>query len=94
VENLFVGTSAAIDFAVNLSRTLIYLDGEYLSCDMWIYIPILLLASFCWSYLGKRILKRISQERFRTIVRSLILIMDISLKAEVLLPDWVSIKTS
>jgi uncharacterized protein len=78
-KNLFVGTSAAIDFGVDLSRTLIYLDGNYLSRDMWIYIPVLMLASFVGSYIGKLILGKISQERFRAIVLGLILLMGISL---------------
>jgi uncharacterized membrane protein YfcA len=78
-KNLFVGTSAAIDFGVDLSRTIIYLDSDYLNRNMWIYIPVLMVASFVGSYLGKLILGKISQERFRTIVLGLILVMGISL---------------
>jgi uncharacterized membrane protein YfcA len=78
-KNLFVGTSAAIDFGVDLSRTLIYLDGDYLNRNMWIYIPVLMAASIIGSYLGKLILGKISQERFRVIVLGLILLMGVSL---------------
>lgn len=78
-KNIFVGTSAAIDFGVDVSRTLIYLDGNYLALDHWSYILILFVASFVGSYLGKLILAKLSQERFRLVLLSLILVMGVSL---------------
>ena len=78
-KNLFVGTSAAIDFGVDLSRTIIYLDNNYLDTERLIYIPFLIVASFAGSYLGKIIINKISQESFRRIVLALILLMGISL---------------
>lgn len=78
-KNLFVGTSAAIDFGVDLSRTIIYLDADYLKRELWMYIPLLLIASFLGSYLGKLILGKLSQEKFRVILLSLILVMGLSL---------------
>ncbi len=80
-KNLFVGTSAAIDFGVDLSRTIIYLDHQYLDKSMWIYIPMLILSSFIGSYLGKILLVKISQELFRKILLALVLIMGIFLIA-------------
>jgi len=78
-KNFFVGTSAAIDFGVDLSRTIVYLDGNYLERELWVYIPMLLVASFLGSYLGKLILGKLSQQKFRIILLGLILLMGISL---------------
>lgn len=78
-KNLFVGTSAAIDFGVDLSRTVIYIGNQYLIRDYWIYIPMLIIASFVGSYLGKVIINKISQESFRKVVLSLILLMGVAL---------------
>jgi len=80
-KNLFVGTSAAIDFGVDISRTLIYLDHQYLERSMWIYIPALILASFLGSYLGKILLAKISQHSFRKILLILVFIMGLFLIA-------------
>jgi uncharacterized membrane protein YfcA len=63
-KNFLVGTSAAIDFGVDVSRTFIYLENQYLERSMWIYIPALVAASFLGSYLGKVLLSHISQEAF------------------------------
>ena len=80
-KNLFVGTSAAIDFGVDLSRTVIYLDHQYLERSMWIYIPVLILASFLGSYLGKMLLAKISQTAFRKILLILVFVMGVFLIA-------------
>lgn len=80
-KNLLVGTSAAIDFGVDISRTIIYLDNQYLERSMWIYIPALILASFLGSYLGKILLAKISQDSFRKILLFLVFVMGVLLIA-------------
>jgi hypothetical protein len=75
-KKFFVGTSAAIDFGVDLSRTIIYLDDEYLDKKLWWYLPILLGAAFAGSYIGKRLLGKIPQVLFKRIVLGLIFIID------------------
>lgn len=78
-KNVFVGTSAAIDFGVDLSRTIIYLDANYLARkEIW-YIPVLMAAAFLGSYLGKRLLNKIPQEVFKKIVLGLIFLMGVSM---------------
>ncbi len=78
-KNIFVGTSAAIDFGVDLSRTVIYLNANYLAKkEIW-YIPVLLVAAFLGSYLGKRLLNKIPQETFKKIVLGLIFLMGVSM---------------
>jgi hypothetical protein len=67
-KNLFVGTSAAIDFGVDLSRTILYLEFDFLPKDMLWYIPLLMIAAWLGSFLGKKILVYIHQETFKKIV--------------------------
>jgi len=74
-KSLLIGTSAAIDFGVDFSRTLIYLGHGFLPSTKIMYIPLLLLASIAGSYLGKRYVERISQQTFKTILLTLIAVM-------------------
>lgn len=80
-KSVLVGTSAAIDFGVDISRTIIYLDNQYLERSMWIHIPALILASFIGSYLGKILLGKISQEAFRKTLLILVFVMGVFLIA-------------
>jgi uncharacterized membrane protein YfcA len=78
-KNVFVGTSALIDFGVDLSRTIIYLDSNYFPMDRILYIPLLLAAAVLGSYLGKRLLNAIDHEKFKRITLSLIFITGVIL---------------
>ena len=76
-KNFFVGTSAVIDFGVDLSRTIIYLEYKYLDASHAVYVPGLVLAAFLGSYLGKKALVKINQDLFQRIVLVLIFITGI-----------------
>jgi uncharacterized membrane protein YfcA len=78
-KNLFVGTSAAIDFGVDFSRMFIYYYNGFFQIDYVYYIPLLVIASFLGSYIGKQLLNKISQEIFKKIVLGLILLISISM---------------
>ena len=78
-KNLFVGTSAAIDFGVDFSRMFIYYYNGFFDMEYVYYIPLLVIASFLGSYIGKQLLNKISQEVFKKIVLSLILLISISM---------------
>lgn len=80
-KNLFVGTSAAIDFGVDLSRTIIYMNQRYLNPTYYWYIPLLVAAAFLGSYWGKMLLSKLSQESFKKIVLVLILLIGVALLA-------------
>ena len=80
-KNLFVGTSAAIDMGVDLSRTAIYFFNDYTGDTRGFYSPLLMVASFFGSYLGKIILEKIPQEKFKTLVLVLILTMGLTIMA-------------
>jgi uncharacterized membrane protein YfcA len=78
-KNLFVGTSAAIDFGVDFSRMFIYYYNGFFQIEYVYYIPLLVIASFLGSYIGKQLLNKISQEIFKKIVLGLILLISISM---------------
>jgi hypothetical protein len=67
-KNIFIATSAAIDFFVDLSRTVVYARNGYFQMEHLVYVPFLLIAAFGGSYIGKKLLLKISQEQFRKIV--------------------------
>lgn len=71
-KSFFVGTSAMIDFGVDVSRTVIYLRQDYLSWNMLWYVPMLLIAAFVGSYVGKKLLGRIQQDMFKKVMLGLI----------------------
>jgi uncharacterized membrane protein YfcA len=72
-KNLFVGTSAAIDMGVDFSRFWIYIANGFYNSKVYILFPMLLAASWIGTYVGKRLLDRVTQANFRRIVLYLIL---------------------
>lgn len=85
-KNFFVGTSALIDFGVDLSRTVIYLESNYFTTDRIAYVPILVVSAAAGSYIGKVVLNKIEQERFRKIMLALILLTGMTLVGQHLAP--------
>lgn len=63
-KNFFVGTSAAIDFGVDFSRFFVYLKNGFLQQQYYWYIPVMFIASFTGSWLGKILLGHINQNVF------------------------------
>ncbi len=79
-KNLFVGTSAAIDFGVDFSRMFIYAgQGFFQSLNIWIYPPLLFVASWLGTFIGKKLLDKINPKHFRMGVLLLILAVGISM---------------
>jgi uncharacterized membrane protein YfcA len=77
-KNIFVSTSAAIDSGVDFSRMIIYLRSGYLTQESYWLVPGLLLSAFAGSYVGKVLLNKIPQARFRKIVLLLVLIIGLT----------------
>ncbi|MCH4553363.1 sulfite exporter TauE/SafE family protein [Aestuariibaculum lutulentum] len=76
-KNVFIATSAIIDFGVDLSRTIVYFFNGYIKEDILIYIPFLVGIGILGTYIGKLLLYKISQENFKKISLGLILIIGI-----------------
>ena len=76
-KEVFIATSALIDFGVDLSRGAIYFSNGFVHLHDLPYIGILLVVSVLGTIIGKKILVNISEDRFRSIV--LIAIFSIAL---------------
>lgn len=74
----FIATSAAIDFGVDASRTVIYYYNGYMHQEHLYIAGLLLIVAIVGTWIGKRILAYFSQEQFRTLVLVLILIIGIA----------------
>jgi len=85
-KNIFIATSAAIDFFVDISRTVVYLRNGYYQPSHLLYIPFLLVVAFTGSWIGKKLLVKISQENFRKIVLALLFLIGITMIVKVLRP--------
>ena len=75
---VFIATSAIIDLGVDASRSLVYWYNGYLQPNELYLIPFLVVASFVGTYIGKRILNKVSKERFKVMVLTLVLITGVS----------------
>jgi uncharacterized membrane protein YfcA len=71
---VFIATSAIIDLGIDASRSVVYTLNGYVHYHDLYLIPILLVVSILGTYIGKKILERISQEQFKSTVLILILI--------------------
>ena len=76
-KSVYVATSAAIDLGIDLSRTVVYVYNGYLNKTNIVYVPVLLLIGFIGTYLGKKILNKLPQDKFK--MSSLILILIIGI---------------
>lgn len=83
-KNVFVASSAAIDLGVDMSRSAVYLGNGYMPASAMYLIPFLLVISFLGSWIGKILLARIPQDKFRKVVLLLVLGIGISL----LISEW------
>ena len=76
-KSVFVATSAAIDMMIDLSRTIVYFGNGFITNDILWYVPFLFLIGFFGSWLGQKILNRISQIYFKRIALVLILLIGV-----------------
>ncbi len=83
----YIATSAAIAFAVDLTRIPIYFSQGFLEPSYYWYVPILLIIALLGSFTGKQIVSRIPQNRFKKVV--LLAILVIGLK---FIYDWLRLK--
>ncbi|WP_199288022.1 sulfite exporter TauE/SafE family protein [Robertkochia solimangrovi] len=74
-KSVFIATSAFIDFMIDFTRTFVYFWNGYIGKLEWTYLPFLFVIGIVGTYLGKRILKYIPQERFKQISLALILLI-------------------
>lgn len=75
---VFIATSAFIDLAIDVSRSVIYALNGFVHYDDLYLIPILFVVSILGTYLGKRILNHVSEEQFKTFVLAMILLTGVA----------------
>jgi len=81
---VFIVTSAIIDLAIDASRSVVYFANGYVHKDDLYLIPILLVVSIIGTFIGKKILEKISEAQFKYIVLGLILVTGIVTLSKVL----------
>lgn len=74
-KEVFIATSALIDLVIDGARTVVYYQNGYMRKQDMIYVPFLLVIGFAGTFIGKKILAKIPQDRFKRIALFLILII-------------------
>ncbi|MBN8697191.1 MAG: sulfite exporter TauE/SafE family protein [Bacteroidetes bacterium] len=74
-KDAFIATSALIDFAIDLSRSGVYVYNGYVHKNDLYLIPFLFGVGFLGTYIGKKVLNYIPQQTFKTIVLFMILVI-------------------
>lgn len=82
---VFIATSAIIDLGIDATRSVVYGMNGYIHRDDLYLIPILLLVSIIGTFIGKKILLKISENQFKKIVLLLILITGIGTLIKVMI---------
>lgn len=72
--DVFIATSAIIDLAIDASRSIVYTMNGYVHQHDLYLIPILFLVSVAGTFIGKQLLKRVSEKQFRSFVLILVLL--------------------
>jgi uncharacterized membrane protein YfcA len=83
---VFIATSAIIDMGIDVSRSIVYFFNGFIHKDDLYLIPILLVVSIIGTLIGKKILTKVSETQFKSLVLFLILITGIVSLVKVILP--------
>jgi len=76
-KSVFVATSAFIDLFIDAARSVVYYQNGYISKEIMIYIPFLVVIGIGGTYLGKKLLDYIPQQRFKQFSLIMILLIGI-----------------
>lgn len=75
---IFIATSAIIDLGVDASRSVVYCANGFVHAKDLYLLPPLVLAAILGTYIGKLILAKISEERFKNLVLLLVFVTGVS----------------
>jgi uncharacterized membrane protein YfcA len=81
-KDIFIATSAAIDFGIDFTRTFVYFFNGYIQKDLLIYVPFLLIIGFAGTYAGRFVLRYIRQSNFKRLSLYLILAIGVIMLAK------------
>jgi uncharacterized membrane protein YfcA len=75
---VFIVTSAIIDLAIDASRSVVYILNGYVHTHDLYLIPILLVVSITGTFIGKIILRHVSEKQFKSMVLLLVLLTGVT----------------
>ena len=73
----YIATAATIALGTDITRIPVYLSQGFLTEQYYLYIPLLFGVAFAGSFLGRKIVGRINQEKFRKVVLVAIILVSI-----------------
>ncbi|HYM86440.1 MAG TPA: sulfite exporter TauE/SafE family protein, partial [Pseudoxanthomonas sp.] len=77
-KEIFVATSAAIDLLADVGRALVYWRNGYFHGHDLMYAPLLMVIAIAGTWVGKSLLRHISQEAFRKIALGMVLLISVA----------------
>jgi hypothetical protein len=83
----FIATSAIIDLGIDSSRGVVYYLNGYVHQDDLYLLPMLLVASIMGTYIGKKILTKMSEKQFKQTVLVLVLITGLISLGKIIFPS-------
>ena len=83
-KEIYIGTSAAIALIVDATRIPVYVTGGYLHASSLPWLTGLVVVAFAGAWVGKKIVKRVSQATFHRFVMVLLALMGLKM----LLDGW------
>lgn len=86
----FIATSAAIDMGVDLLRSVVYLQMDYLPASAVVWLPVLLGVATLGSWLGKKIVMRLNENTWRRVLLLLLLLVGSWLLIRPLFPQTIA----
>ncbi|HEY1041092.1 MAG TPA: sulfite exporter TauE/SafE family protein [Bacteroidia bacterium] len=75
--NVFIATSAIIDFGIDFTRSAVYISNGFVHTHDLYLIPILVGIGFIGTYIGKKILGYFSEKQFKLLVLVLVFIVGV-----------------
>ncbi|MGH7196881.1 MAG: sulfite exporter TauE/SafE family protein [Candidatus Saccharimonadales bacterium] len=82
-KTTYIASAAAVSLAVDLTRIPIYLSGGFLQQQFYWFVPLLFVLAIAGSFVGKKIVDKIPQEKFKRVV-----LVAIAAVGAVLVFDW------
>lgn len=86
-KSVFLATSAMIDLMVDFSRAIVYFANGFIHKQTLYYLPFLLLIGFGGTWIGKKLLAYLPQEKFKQLSLALILLIGVVTFVKVIFPD-------
>ena len=78
-RELYIATSGVISFMIDLTRIPVYLWKGFLQPEYYVYLPFLLVVALVGSFVSKKLVEKVSVDRFTKIVQMAVLLVSLRL---------------